>query len=78
MLRRCVITVYIEIDNAYKVNEVIGKLEDTIPQSFTYQILAPKSGNIGNTGISIVIDKRIDIDVLELSKLDNIVFALEE
>ncbi len=70
--------IYIEIDNAYKVNEVLGKLEDTIPQSFTYQILAPKSGNIGNTGISIVIDKRIDIDVLELSKLDNIVFALEE
>ena len=70
--------IYIEIDNAYKVNAVLKELERKIPESFTYQIFAPKSGNQGSVGLNVVIDKRIDMDVSGLSSIENIVFAVEE
>ena len=76
--RKSAEVIYIEIDNAYKVNEVLKKLETAISESFTYQIFAPKSGNTGNVGLNVVIDKRIDMDVSSLSELENIVFAVEE
>ena len=66
------------IDTAYKVNEVLKELERKIPESFTYQIFAPKSGNQGSVGLNVVIDKRIDMDVSCLSSIENIVFAVEE
>ena len=76
--RKSAEVIYIEIDNAYKVNEVLKRLETAIPESFTYQIFAPKSGSNGNVGLNVVIDKRIDMDVSSLSELENIVFAVEE
>ena len=76
--RKSAEVIYLEIDNAYKVNEVLKKLETAISESFTYQIFAPKSGNTGNVGLNVVIDKRIDMDVSSLSELENIVFAVEE
>ena len=76
--RKSAEVIYIEIDNAYKVNAVLKELEREIPESFTYQIFAPKSGNQGSVGLNVVIDKRIDMDVSVLSSLENIVFAVEE
>ena len=76
--RKSAEVIYIEIDDAHKVNEVLKKLETTIPESFTYQIFAPKSGNTGSVGLNVVIDKRIDMDVSCLSSVENIVFAVEE
>lgn len=76
--RKSAEVIYIEMDDAHKVNEVLKKLETTIPESFTYQIFAPKSGNTGSVGLNVVIDKRIDMDVSSLSSIDNIVFAVEE
>ena len=76
--RKSAEVIYIEIDNAYKVNEVLKELERAIPKSFTYQIFAPKSGNQGSVGLNVVIDKRIDMDVSGLSSVENIVFAVEE
>lgn len=76
--RKSAEVIYIEIDNAYKVNEVLKELEREIPESFTYQIFAPKSGNRGSVGLNVVIDKRIDMDVSCLSSIENIVFAVEE
>ena len=76
--RKSAEVIYIEIDNAYKVNEVLKELETAIPESFTYQIFAPKSGNRGSVGLNVVIDKRIDMDVSSLSSIENIVFAVEE
>lgn len=67
-----------EIDDAYKVNAILKRLENVIPESFTYQIFAPKSGTKGHVGLNVVIDKRIDLDVSALSALENIVFAVEE
>ena len=76
--RKSAEVIYIEIDNAYKVNAVLKELEREIPESFTYQIFAPKSGNQGSVGLNVVIDKRIDMDVSCLSSVENIVFAVEE
>ncbi len=76
--RKSAEVIYIEIDNAYKVNAVLKELEREIPESFTYQIFAPKSGNRGSVGLNVVIDKRIDMDVSGLSSVENIVFAVEE
>ena len=76
--RKSAEVIYIEIDNAYKVNAVLKELERKIPESFTYQIFAPKSGNQGSVGLNVVIDKRIDMDVSCLSSVENIVFAVEE
>ena len=76
--RKSAEVIYIEIDNAYKVNAVLKGLEREIPESFTYQIFAPKSGNQGSVGLNVVIDKRIDMDVSGLSSIENIVFAVEE
>lgn len=76
--RKSAEVIYIEIDNAYKINAVLKELEREIPESFTYQIFAPKSGNKGSVGLNVVIDKRIDMDVSGLSSVENIVFAVEE
>ena len=76
--RKSAEVIYIEIDNAYKVNAVLKELEREIPESFTYQIFAPKSGKQGSVGLNVVIDKRIDLDVSCLSSIENIVFAVEE
>ena len=76
--RKSAEVIYIEIDDVYKVNEVLKSLEKTIPESFTYQIFAPKSGNRGNVGLNVVIDKRIDMDVSALSEIESIAFAAEE
>lgn len=76
--RKTAEVIYMEIDNAYRVNEILKELEKYIPESFTYQIFSPKSDISGNVGVNIVIDKRINTDITKLSELDGIVFSLEE
>ena len=60
------------------MNAVLKELEREIPESFTYQIFAPKSGNQGSVGLNVVIEKRIELVESGLSSIDNIVFAVEE
>ena len=67
-----------KLDNLYKVNATLVELEKYIPEAFSYQIFAPKSNHSGNVGINLVIDKRIDLDVSSLTKIENVVFAIEE
>ena len=69
---------YIEIDDLYKVNAVLSRLCEVIPESFTYQIFAPKSEKNGNIGMNIVIDKRINFDISSLCDIENIAYAVEE
>lgn len=76
--RKSAEVIYIELDNLYKVNATLSELEKYIPESFTYQIFAPKSNQSGNVGINVVIDKRIDLDVSRLTEIENVVFAIEE
>ncbi len=70
--------IYIEVDDLHKVNAVLKKLEETIPESFTYRIFAPKSNYEGNVGIDLVLERHINFDVAALSELENVAFAVEE
>lgn len=70
--------IYIEIDDLYKVNAVIQKLEATIPESFSYRIFPPKSGCAGNVGVSIVLDNRLNSDITNLCEIEHVVFVVEE
>ena len=76
--RKSAEVIYIELDNLYKVNTTLAELKKYIPEAFSYQIFAPKSNHSGNVGISLVIDKRIDLDVSRLTEIENVVFAIEE
>ena len=76
--RKSAEVIYIELDNLYKVNATLAELQKYIPEAFSYQIFAPKSNHIGNVGINLVIDKRIDLDVSSLTEIENVVFAIEE
>lgn len=76
--RKSAEVIYIELDNLYKVNTTLAELEKYIPESFSYQIFAPKSNHSGNVGINLVIDKRIDLEISRLTEIENVVFAIEE
>ena len=76
--RKSTEVIYIELDNLYKVNDTLAELKKYIPEAFSYQIFAPKSNHSGNVGINLVIDKRIDLDISSLTKIENVVFAIEE
>lgn len=76
--RKSAEVIYIEIDDLYKVNAVLSRLREVIPESFTYQIFAPKSEKNGNIGMNIVIDKRIDFDISSLCDIENVAYAVEE
>lgn len=71
-------SLYIEIDDMYKANEIIEKLGSIITNHFSYQIIAPKSAKQGNLGIELMLEKMKDAEMDEIKKLDNVVFAVEE
>lgn len=71
-------SLYIEIDDMYKANEIIEKLGTIITNHFSYQIIAPKSAKQGNLGIELMLEKMKDAEMDEIKKLDNVVFAVEE
>ena len=70
--------IYVEVDDAYKVNAVLAKLKETLPEPFRFQIFAPKSNRDGSVGINLVMEKHINYDIASLCELDNIAFAVEE
>ena len=76
--RKSAEVIYMELDNLYKVNSTLSKVEKYIPEAFSYQIFAPKSNCNGNVGINLIIDKRIDLDISRLTEIENVVFAIEE
>ncbi|MBQ8204046.1 MAG: MgtC/SapB family protein [Clostridia bacterium] len=70
--------IYVEIDDMYKVNEIIGVIGEMLGTDFSYHITAPKSNFAGNIGVSIVIEKRLEFDVLGLCEIEHVVFVEEE
>ncbi|MBR5451622.1 MAG: MgtC/SapB family protein [Clostridia bacterium] len=71
-------SLYIEIDDMYKVNEIIEKLGTIITNHFSYQIIAPKSAKQGNLGIELMLEKMKDVEIENIKSLENVVFAVEE
>ena len=70
--------VYIEVDDMYKTNEIIKNVISIIGSEISYNIVAPKSGCQGHLGIIIVIEKRLDFEIEQFCKIQNIVYAQEE
>ena len=71
-------SLYIEIDDMYKANEIIEKLSTIITNHFSYQIIAPKSAKQGNLGIELMLEKMKDAEIENIKSLENVVFAVEE
>lgn len=69
---------YIEIDDMYKTNEIIGTLRATLSMPFNVQILPPKSGFPGNLGLSLTFERKIELDLSKISVIEHIVFVAED
>lgn len=71
-------SIYIEIDDMYKTNEIIRNLTSMINADFSYNTVFPKSGCQGHLGISIVVEKRLDFEIDKLCKIQNVVYVQED
>ena len=67
-----------EIDDMYKANEIVEQIKDVFQVTFTHRMMAPKSGFAGHLGINLIIDRRLDLDILKLNQLEHVVFVEEE
>ena len=70
--------VYIEVDDMYKTNEIIKTVISIIGSEISYNIVAPKSGCQGHLGIILVIEKRLNFEIEQFCKIQNIVYSQEE
>ncbi len=70
--------IYIEIDNMYAANDIIEQIRQNLNISFSSRMMAPKSNKDGNLGINIIIDRRLNIDILQLKAIEHVVFVEEE
>ena len=70
--------VYIEIDDMYKTNEIIKNVMSITGSEISYKTVAPKSGCQGHLGINIVIGNRLNFNIEDLCKIQNIVYAEED
>lgn len=69
--------IYIEIDDMYKTNEILKKIDDMLSTDVSYDIVAPKSGCNGHIGVHIIIEKRINFDTERILEIGNVVFTEE-
>lgn len=69
--------VYIELDDLYKVNEILEKLPSVIPSSYSYNVVPAKSGKDGNVGLSLAIDKQCNLDFAALCEIPGVVYAID-
>lgn len=77
--RKSAEVIYIEIDDMYRANEIVGEMKELIKCNFIHKFLPPKSGKNGNLGISIVIlSKSYENVMADILKLNNVVFCDEE
>lgn len=70
--------VYVECDNMYRINTLLKELSNVIKDDFSTQIVTSKSGKDGNIGIHIVINGRNPLNLDDLLKLENVVYAIDE
>lgn len=70
--------IYLEIDDMYKANEIVQKIQDEFQVTFIHRMMAPKSNFEGHLGINLIIDRRLDLDILKLNEIEHVVFVEEE
>lgn len=76
--KRSVEVLYIESDDISNLNKLLEDIRQLVDEDFTVNIIAPKSGKQGNVGIHLVFEKRAIPDVIELKKLNNVLYVIEE
>ena len=74
--RKPVETVYVEIDDIYKTNEIVDAIITNIGDDITYNVMPAKSGTSGHLGIIIISGKIIDIK--NITSVKGVVFVTEE
>lgn len=67
--------IYIEIDDMYKTNEIVSRIESENNIKFVFHTMPPRSGFSGNLGIHLTIDTKKPFDVNKLLRMENVVFA---
>ena len=74
--RRPVETVYVEIADLYKTNDVVDAIIEILGGDLTYNVVPAKSGTKGHVGLIIILGKVVDI--AELRAIDTVAFVTEE
>lgn len=69
---------YLELDDMYRLNETLSKINALFDHGISHRVLAPKSGYVGHIGLHIMIDKRKKPELSSLCSLDTVVFVEEE
>jgi len=68
-------TIYIEIDDMYKANELIERIKSENNIALSFHTLAPKSGFARHLGIQLSLDAKKPFDIEALLKTEHIVYA---
>ncbi|MBQ2704339.1 MAG: MgtC/SapB family protein [Clostridia bacterium] len=70
--------IYIEIDDMYLANQIVAQVKETLAVDFSHRMMAPKSNKEGNLGINIIINRRLNLNILSLKEIEHVVFVEEE
>ena len=70
--------IYIEIDDMYLANQIIEQAHAVLGVDFAHRMMAPKSNKEGNLRINIIINRRLNLDILTLKDIEHVVFVEEE
>lgn len=71
-------TVYIEINDLYKLNESVNAIKKMIDNEVTYTVIPPKSAVNGHLGIIVTVEKGFEFGIEKLCEIENVAFVAEE
>lgn len=71
-------TVYIEINDLYKLNDSVNAIKEMIDNEVTYTVIPPKSAANGHLGIIVTVEKGFRFGIEKLCEIENVVFVAEE
>lgn len=71
-------SIYIEIDDMYKANEIVDQIRSIINVKFTHHLTRPRSHQSGHLGLHLITYDRYKFDVARLLEIQNVVFVGEE
>ncbi|MBQ3088403.1 MAG: MgtC/SapB family protein [Clostridia bacterium] len=70
-------TIYVEIADIARLNETLDEISSIFPKQPEFEIASPKSLKQGNLGVTINTDKRYAVDIKNIIKIENVIFAVE-
>ncbi len=70
--------IYIEIDDMGKTNEVVKKINELVGKQNPHKIFPAKSGNSNNIGIVMILDRRMNFDILKILEIEHVLYVDED